>query len=198
MNYEIISKHRTELMGIATAGVLLCHIRECFEIHHVPAPEIVVLLSRLICVGDLFIMLSGFGLYYSYMKTPDLRSFYRKRLVRTLPAYFVVAVPYWFIVDFIKTQKPFYEFFKDLFFISFFENGTSIFWYICAIFMFALIFPILWFFLFGNGFSYIQSNGVKVCLLIVIVAVIDTLCIRNILWFQNIIIMTGRLPAFII
>ena len=198
MNYEIISKHRTELMGIATAGVLLCHIRECFEIHHVPVPGIIVLLSRLIVVGDLFIMLSGFGLYYSYMKSPDLKSFYRKRFVRTLPAYFIVAVPYWVIVDFIKGREPFYEFLKDLFFISFFEDGTSIFWYVCAAFVFALIFPILWFFLFGNGFSHIRSTGLKVCLLIIIAAAIDTLCIRYIPWWKNIVIMTGRLPAFII
>ena len=198
MNYEIISKHRTELMGIAAVCVTLCHIRECFQIHQIPEPGIVVLLSRLIVAGDMFVMLSGFGFYYSYMKNPDLRDFYKKRLVRIFPVYFIAAVPYWLIADILKAHESFGKFLKDLFFISFFQEGVSTFWYVCAAILFSLIFPILWFFLFGKGFSHIRSTGLKMCLLIIIVVFIDTFCIRYIPWYQNIIIMTGRLPAFII
>ena len=198
MNYEIISKHRTELMGAAIIGILFCHLRECLEIHDVFVPSLISLFSRGICGVDIFMLLSGFGLYYSYRNNSNIHEFYKNRIFRLLPAYFIVAIPYWLIIDIFRAQKPFYEFLKDLLFISFFQKGTSIFWFIPAIFIFSLIFPILWSFLFGKCLSGIDSIGVKTCFLLTAAIAVDSLCLNLIPWYQNITIMAGRFPAFII
>ena len=44
-----------------------------------------------------FLVLSAIGLYYSLQKNSDVLSFYKRRLIRILPAYLIVAVPYFLI-----------------------------------------------------------------------------------------------------
>lgn len=53
---------------------------------------------------DMFLLVSGLGLYFSMRKSKSIGEFYKKRLVRILPAYLIVSVCWY---AFIKTDLSF-------------------------------------------------------------------------------------------
>ncbi len=83
-----ISKYRAELMALAMFAILLTHITT-------PFPSLVVERFRVLCQGgvDMFLFLSGFGLYYSGMKNASPLNFYAKRAKRIFPAFWFI----WFL-----------------------------------------------------------------------------------------------------
>ena len=91
-NLNDISKYKLELMGISTLLILLCHAPA-----HIP--EMPALLSRLLtsCAYgvDVFLFLSGMGLWYSFQKIKDkssLLEWYKKRYLRLLLPCFIVQL----------------------------------------------------------------------------------------------------------
>ena len=91
MNYRILSKYRTELMGVAMLWVMFFHAWD-LDVGH-PLLEWV----RAAGFGgvDIFIVLSAMGLVISLSKKEvDYSTFMRRRAERILPAYYTVALPY--------------------------------------------------------------------------------------------------------
>ena len=84
-----LSRYRGELMGFAMLAVLLFHVggnhNETFFCR----------LARCGNVGvDMFLFLSGVGLWFAWSKNPSLGHFFKRRYVRVYPAWFVVACLY--------------------------------------------------------------------------------------------------------
>ena len=48
---------------------------------------------------EFFLMISAIGLYFSLSKNQDKSAFYKKRFARVLPAYFIVAIPYFLCIQ---------------------------------------------------------------------------------------------------
>lgn len=76
-------------MGFAILWVMYFHIP-------IPAKFIVTdvgwFIHRIGFYGvDIFLFLSGLGVYFSLMKRPNVLRFYKARLVRILPAYVIVV-----------------------------------------------------------------------------------------------------------
>ncbi len=91
MNYSILSKYRSELMGIAMLGVMLFHA--------VDLDLGLYTLNQLRLMGfggvDIFLVLSCVGLAQSLRaREQSFSQFMRRRCARILPAYFAVMVPY--------------------------------------------------------------------------------------------------------
>lgn len=91
MRYRVLSKYRTELMGIAILWVMLFH---SFDLDLG-----IGLLNRIKNVGfggvDIFILLSAMGLVCSLSKREQsCPAFMARRVSRVLPAYYLVMVPY--------------------------------------------------------------------------------------------------------
>lgn len=90
-----ISKYRDALMGTAILLIMCYHIAP-----PLPAkiPVVSAFFAQIKQIGygavDLFMFLSGFGLYLSLAKNPDLLTFYKKRLLRLFPAY-VPVLAFW-------------------------------------------------------------------------------------------------------
>lgn len=88
-------------------------------------------------------ILSGFGLMFSGLKREDrekkesISSFYKRRLIRILPTYFVIAIIF-YVIKFNNIG----EFFYNVFFLNFIIDGKRDFWYIFAILLCYLIFPL--------------------------------------------------------
>lgn len=91
MSYSVLSKYRTELMGVAILWVMLFH---SFDLDMgLPLLEWV----RAAGFGgvDIFILLSSMGLVMSLSKREQSYSqFMARRAGRVLPAYYLVMVPY--------------------------------------------------------------------------------------------------------
>lgn len=93
-----ISEYRTELMGIASIGVILCHACQHCDL---PSPLFKLLSLGNECV-DIFLFLGGVGIYFSLAKRnktgESLLSWYKKRVSRVVLPYLVAAIPFyiWF------------------------------------------------------------------------------------------------------
>lgn len=81
-NLHIVSKYRAVIMGIAMMMVMLYH--QGFSVF----PGSTLFRHYGMLGVDVFLFLSGFGIFFSLSKSQDkpIGSFYRRRLVRILPA----------------------------------------------------------------------------------------------------------------
>lgn len=84
-----ISRFRGELMGMAMLFIILFHIG-------LPQSDTFFGLRRMGNVGvDMFLFLSGIGLWFSWTKHPDARRFFLRRYLRIYPAWFIIACLYY-------------------------------------------------------------------------------------------------------
>lgn len=80
-----ISRYRGELMGLAMIFVMFFHV-------WMPKSNPMYGLVRCGNVGvDMFLFLSGVGLWYAWSKRPSLKNFYWRRYIRIYPAWLIMA-----------------------------------------------------------------------------------------------------------
>ncbi len=86
-----LSRYRSELMGLAILWILFAHSR--LDIPEILAP--IQLLKTLGYTGvDVFFLLSGFAMAYSLSRQPRKGIFFRKRLMRIVPVFWLVLCAY--------------------------------------------------------------------------------------------------------
>ena len=92
INWNDLSKYRAPLMGFAMIIVML---------FHVPLPRSSMFYGLMRCGNngvDMFLFLSGIGLWYSWTKNeqnPSLGGFYYRRFLRLYPAWLIMASLYY-------------------------------------------------------------------------------------------------------
>lgn len=82
-NYiNLISKYRTSIMGIAILWVIFAH---CHSV--VSMPMLIKFPLFILGFGgvDIFLFISGFGIYHSLNKNLDIENFFIRRIIRFLP-----------------------------------------------------------------------------------------------------------------
>lgn len=147
LSFQLISKYRAELMGLAILGVLWGHMmNETWQ------PVLFAQLARLIHTAG-FIFLSGFGLYYAFQKNSSVSAFYKKRLTRIFLPFAMIT--YWFfIIAFACGEDSGLQFITNLTATSFWFYGEAhswAMWYVSATILLYLLFPLLYHILFkGN------------------------------------------------
>lgn len=94
--FSSISKTRGIIMGIATIWIAFfhspnLHVEKLFKIEILE--NIIIFIRNLGNVGvDIFLLLSGIGLYYSFSNKNNIKEFYKKRAIRILPQVIIVAI----------------------------------------------------------------------------------------------------------
>lgn len=84
------SKYRSELMGIASILVLIVHSFTCRVNYY---PQILnSLLSKSLIGVDIFLLVSGFGVYWSLDNNSDKKNFWLRRAARILPIYLPLVI----------------------------------------------------------------------------------------------------------
>lgn len=149
-----ISRCRAELFGLAILSIMVFHFSEDYatalEAGRVPAEGLKTLLVMLYykyigSIGvDVFVFLSGMGLYFSYSKNEDTVSFYKRRFRRLLPTYLIVGGIYWTVKDLVLTDLGAGRILPDLIFLTFFTKNVKTIWFIGFILMMYLIFPLVY------------------------------------------------------
>lgn len=144
INWNIVSRYRNELFGIAAILVMVTHVSGY------TVPEGIGGIIYKICqqgsMGvDIFLFLSGMGLYYSLKKDSNIRNFYLKRVKRVIIPYFVLAIPGFMILDLAIRHVTIEKFLIDVFLVSFWLQGDFILWYISFIIILYLIYPVIYF-----------------------------------------------------
>lgn len=134
----ILSRHRGELMGIS---ILLIMLEHCFMGRYT---DVFLKLARNGEIGvELFMLLSGMGIFFSLDNNPNAGQFFKRRFKRILPSYLMVVGAFFCWQDLIKEFKPI-EFVSNLLRIPFFTQGNRWFWFFVLIVACYLIAPLFY------------------------------------------------------
>ncbi len=196
MNWNLLSKYRSELMGVATIAVVLFHFFEEVGKHITEVDNTISILydyGRYGYMGvEIFLIVSGIGCYYSAHRNFDIKNFYKKRIKRILIPYLLVTVPFWIYIDIFLNQSI-EEFLYDLTGISFFID-TKTFWYVFFILIMYFLFPLLYKFFFNNEKDAFL-NFMFVELLVIFLTIILYVEMYDI--FDIVEVALTRIPIFI-
>lgn len=124
-------------MGVAILWVILFHCISFYEL--IPSSNLLPFFCRIGYGGvDIFLLLSGFGLYYASLKKESIGRFYFKRFIRIMPTFIIVLM----VEHLLKGDFSILAYFMDVTTINFWMEKDYTFWYIPCIAMFYLIFPL--------------------------------------------------------
>ena len=136
LRWGLVSQYRDQLFGISILLIMLFHGKTFDALAFSPVLSSYLPFQSWVSVGaigvDVFLFLSGMGLYYAMRKQPPLRVFYKNRLKRILIPYLIIAGTYWFCRD-VLMRGDGLQFWKDLSLVSYFTSGNATFWYIALI-----------------------------------------------------------------
>ncbi len=195
-NFNIISKNRKYLFGIACIFILFFHSRFA-----VGQDTTFYLIKKNFQFGvDIFLFLSGIGLYYSYSKNHNLKEFYKKRFLRIIPIYLPICLIWFAFYDKVM-GRGLLDYFADVTLISFFTENNIVEWFIVVILIFYLLFPFIY------KLFFIKINSKVFLLYLIILPIILSIFIyyflyndiyffneNNRRWFEMIF---SRVPVFL-
>jgi len=195
---ENLSKYRNVIMGLAIISIIIFHFTDDCSIYSYNYKGWIYYFNKYIGSSgvDIFLCLSGIGLYYSFKKNTNLKEFYKKRFIKVLIPYFILCLPALIWRYIIYENIGMVEVFKYFTFISFFQKGGIWFWYIFLISFCYLIFPYI-FNVFDEEQS-IYSEQMRMLIFFTFFVVMGMwLFDYNNSLFGNINIAFLRLPSFI-
>jgi peptidoglycan/LPS O-acetylase OafA/YrhL len=137
---------------------------------------------------DIFLFLSWLGLYYSLDKDPRTGRFLRNRFIRIVPTYWAVLLVA-VVMEYVALHRPTprIELFYIFSTVGFWINGAKFDWYVPAILVMYLLFPL--FFRAFKAYGPRVTTAVVVGGLAVSIALITTP-------FNYLLIFTTRIPLF--
>ena len=144
-----ISNYRGEIFGISIISIILFHYFEGVAISG-ETGKFLTLLAFLYngiigSVGvDVFLFLSGYGVFYSLSRKQGFIAFYIKRIERVVIPYLIVGCAFWIIKDLIIGRESFWRFLYDYSLLSFWGEGIRTFWYISLICILYAISPYIY------------------------------------------------------
>lgn len=134
---NVISRERSGVFGLAILWIMLFHSSLRFH-----WPPLHLIKATGYAGVDVFLFLSGIGLYYSMEKDPSPARFYKKRALRVLLPYLTVAVLYEGGRCLLGGITP-GEFLANITFVSYWKNGVATYWFLAAIVVFYAVYPLL-------------------------------------------------------
>lgn len=143
LNFSLISKNRKLLMGVAILGVLIGH---WFALSGYPTDNIILralnFIPQLVFTQG-FLLLSGFGLFYSFHKNGDVKPFYQRRFSRLYIPFAIMICP--FLIYFMMVGDiNGWQFMGRLTSVSYWIYGNYYgMWYIALSLVLYLLYPFL-------------------------------------------------------
>ena len=198
-NLFAISEARNVIFGIATLWIGLFHsdyLNDTIS-YYIKSDFIAEPLKFFRGTGnvgvDMFLFLSGIGLYFSFTKDSHVLSFWKKRLMRVLPSAFLIAT-FYFSLRYVNgrfSSGPLYYVLRETF-LYFFVKGERVFWFISLILLMYLVFPIF--------YKIIDKWKAWGMIGLVAVIVVGTFAVRAIApgVYSNVEIALCRIPVFVI
>lgn len=185
--YDLISKHRKELMGIAALFVLFdhCWIRVFSDVPGLF--EIEYFMKEYLGTFGVFvfIFLSGFGLPNSYKKN-SLKNFYIKRFVRIYITYFAAIIFYVLI-----NKDSITDFLQQITMLTLFNNNYYPYlWFIPALFVLYLFFPLYY------EFYNKTNNKVTFSIIFILIWCIFAFLFKNI-DYEPLVRLIRIIPIFV-
>lgn len=187
---------RNAIYGACAIWIMLFHTFRRIGMPYIPV------LTNIVGIGnmavDVFFFFSGLCLSLSAEKhdyqREGWREYYKRRLKRVLVPYLIICIPYYLWAAIFENRggivKKVVLFFANLSSASFWLRGTQTTWYVFAILLFYILFPVIYGFVKrnheGKTFALLLGMG----LFAVLSAYIPVL--------NNSVIVWARLPIFTI
>lgn len=147
-------------MGISAIGIILCH-------SVVEGVEMNPILSYVLALGnvgvDIFLFLSGIGMYYSLSKSQEgVMKWYKRRFTRILLPYLIITLPWWI----------YYSITRDVGVVGFLLNVSTLnywvvhmgAWYVALLIPLYLLTPIIASIINYSGRKYLVAT--IICIMI--------------------------------
>ena len=144
--FSSLSTYRNAIYGLSALWIVLFHGMALGKVHFGESGKLIAEVLSMGNIGvDIFVLLSGIGLYFSLSKKPRLGSFYLRRLLRIYLPYLLLAVPYIFYMCLIASHQV-GLFFKAALAVNYWtgEDDPIVFWYVPSIIAFYLISPLIY------------------------------------------------------
>ncbi len=132
-NIKDISTYRSELMGWAILWIMMLH----FTFNQIKPLGFIAQYG--FAGVEIFMLVSGFGLYYSLDKDHHIIRFYKKRLLRIFPTYYILGV----IASILLFSDNFLSYLFRYTTIGFWTGEVYWEWYIPSIVVLYLVSPLL-------------------------------------------------------
>lgn len=184
---NLLLKYRRTIMGVAALLIYVGHVwepmlGECLGVSFI---EYFIKLTGFVGV-DFFLFLSGIGLYYAIQKH-DLLTFYGRRIKRTYIPFLITAIAMLIVNKWTPDI-----FFKNITGYNFlFENIYTLLWFVPAIMIFYLLFPLY--------YKYFDKakNKYLFTAVIIVVWLILSICLNGIMR-EDLYGFTNRIPIFVV
>lgn len=167
LDLSILTEHRQELYGFATLWIIVFHSYLC----NVNYPTIIGRLIRYGNMGcEIFLLLSGICLYFSYYGSEQLYPFLKKRLLRLYVPLVLIETWYWIYDPLIKggfTMTALKKLASKYLTLSLWTTGDSQIWFVSFLVVAYLMYPYIYHFLFEGK----RSTWRLACLLVLAVTV---------------------------
>jgi len=192
-NLISISNARPFLFGIATFWVALFHSHiDFYWLNNFGfiGSKLNFLLEGIKNTGyigvEIFLFLSGMGLYYSFDRNNNIKQFYIKRFFRIIPESLLVVVIYCLVI-----KTGFLKLLTSCLFIRLFIDGNRKFWFISLIIIMYLLYPLI-----HINYKKYKLSGFIVSLMIwLVITFTIKIGFNNLYW--NIQILLNRIPIFL-
>lgn len=142
ISFSDISKYRQELMGLAILGVLFSHIVSLGQVTGYIVTFPFKVFENLVFTQG-FLLLSGFGLYYSWTKEHSVRHYFKKRIGRLMIPFWIMSVPFYLYVCAIL-DNDYGKFIENILTAYFWLHGNNGMWYISITVLLYILFPLLY------------------------------------------------------
>lgn len=193
LRWDILSRYRSELMGVAILWIMAFHT---VELKHNQLPGVIHDLYGLLFHGylgvEIFLLLSGIGLYYSLKKDSSLSYFYRKRLQRLLLPYLSISFCFFGYHDLLVSGNI-GQFVKDISMYSFWAEGNRAVWFIALIVPLYVVYPGI--FKVINSDHFLIKIGLLICAVYVGMVILKMTDPKA---YVKIEIALTRIPIFLI
>ena len=128
-----ISRYRSELMGWAIVWIMMLH----FTFNQIKPLGFIAQYG--FAGVEIFMMVSGLGLYFALDKNKDLRNYYKRRLIRIFPTYYFIG----FFASLFLFHDTLFPYLFRYSTIGFWIGGPSWEWYVPSIVALYIIAPFI-------------------------------------------------------
>ena len=179
-----ISVFRSQIMGFAILWIILFHFYKILN------PEYLIFPISIGYGGvDVFLFLSGFGIFYSWKKDNRIGSFYKKRFLRIFPAFAIVV-----LAKDILTKSLSLATLSKLSMFGLWLPIPHTYWYISAIMAFYFLFPF-----YMKFYSKYKEKSLWTMILVgVFMTSIYTFINHSDSYRNDVIFFLSRIPIFFI
>lgn len=178
---KAISKYRSFLMGFSILWIILYHAP--FNIDNT---IITTFINRGYLGVDIFLLVSGYGLFFSIEKDNNIRHFYWKRFIRIFPEF-------WFVVfaSVLLSFEPFSikELFTEWSTLGYWINGQPFYaWYISLICLLYLTYPFI--------IHYFREKPIKTYYTVISLSIFFSILAFTIYDKTRLVAFFSHLPVF--